>query len=111
MGLVCEEVFSKIQARLDKIDPNNRKVVAVFKIKIKQNDEVVKVMMLDLVAVKFYEGDDAAECTIALDDQLLADIVNRKVDAMDALNKDLIDADGNLELLHVLKEQISANDA
>lgn len=111
MGLVCEEFFDKVQARLDKVDPNNRKVVAVFKIKIKQNDEVVKTMMLDLVAVKFYEGDVEAECTIALDDQLLADIITRKTSAMDALNKDLIEVDGNLELLHVLKEQISAPDA
>lgn len=109
MGLVCEEVFPKIQARLDKVDPNNRKVVAVFKLRIKQNDEVVKVMMLDLVSVKFYEGDDAAECTITLDDQLLADIVNKKADALEALNKDLIEADGNLELLYVLKDQLKSD--
>lgn len=109
MGLVCEEVFPKIQARLDKVDPNNRKVVAVFKLRIKQNDEVVKVMMLDLVSVKFYEGDDEAECTITLDDQLLADIVNKKADALEALNKDLIEADGNLELLYVLKDQLKSD--
>lgn len=107
MGLVCEEGFAKIRARLETVDPNNRKVVAVFKLRIKQNDEVVKIMMLDLVNVKLYEGDDEAECTITLDDQLLADIINKTTDAMEALNKDLIDVEGNLELLYVLKDQIS----
>lgn len=109
MGL--EDTFKKIQARLDKIDPNNRKVVAVFKFRIKQNGAIVKVMMLDLVKVKFYEGDESAECTITLDAQLLADIIDRKIDARDASNKDLVEVDGNLELLHVLKEQISAPEA
>lgn len=45
MGLVCEEGFAKIRARLETVDPSNRKVVAVFKLRIKQNDEVVKTMM------------------------------------------------------------------
>lgn len=108
MGLVCEESFKKIQARLDSVDPNNRKVVAIFKFKIRQDGEVVKTMMLDLVNVKLYEGDDEAECTITLDDQLLADIVDKKIEAMEALNKDLIEVEGNLELLYVLKDQISS---
>lgn len=63
---------------------------------------------MDLVKVSLYEGDDDAECTITLDDQLLADIVDKKTDAMEALNKDLIEVDGNLELLYVLKDQISS---
>lgn len=108
MGLLSDEGFDKVRVRLETVDPNDRKVVAIFKFKIKQGDAVVKTVMLDLRAVKLYEGDDDAECTITIDDQLLADILNKKQDAMEALNKDLIEVDGNLELLYVLKDQISS---
>jgi ubiquinone biosynthesis protein UbiJ len=108
MGLISEEGFAKIRARIESVDPNDRKVVAVFKFKIRQDGEIVKTMILDLVNLKLYEGDDDAECTITIDDQLLADIIEKKTDAMEALNKDLIEVEGNLELLYVLKDQISS---
>ncbi|KAG5678458.1 hypothetical protein PVAND_008130 [Polypedilum vanderplanki] len=107
MTLRSDEAFKKIEARLLTVDPNNRKVVHVFKFKVKKDGAVVKTVMLDLVKVKLYEGDDAAECTIILDDELLADIVEKKIDAMKALNEDKIEVEGNLELLYVLKDQLS----
>jgi putative sterol carrier protein len=108
MSLRSDEAFKKIEARLATVDPNNRKVVHVFKFKIKKDGAVVKTMMLDLVNVKVYEGDDAAECTIIIDDDLLADIVAKKIDAMQALNEDRVEVEGNLELLYVLKDQLSS---
>lgn len=107
MTLRSDEAFEKIKARLADVDPNNRKVVHVFKFKITKDGVVVKTMMLDLVKVLVYEGDDEAECTITIDDELIADIVAKKVDAMTALNEDRVEVEGNLELLYVLKDQLS----
>ncbi|KAL7049285.1 hypothetical protein ACKWTF_003651 [Chironomus riparius] len=103
------EVFAKIQAVLDTVDPNkpDRKVVHVFKIKITQNGEVVKTMMLDLVKIKFYEGDDEAECTLVLDDALLNDIVFKRTDGMEELKDGRLVVEGNVELLMKLKEALS----
>jgi ubiquinone biosynthesis protein UbiJ len=108
MGLISEaEAFPKIQARLDKVDPSNQKVVHVFKLKIKQNGEIVKTMMLDLVKIKFYEGDEEAECTLVLDDALLNDIVFRRTDGMEELKDGRLVVEGNLDLLMKLKEALS----
>jgi len=110
MGLISEEeAFPKIQARLDKVDPNqaDRKVVHVFKLKIKQNGEIVKIMMLDLVKLKFYEGDEAAECTLVLDDVLLNDIVFRRTDGLEELKDGRLVVEGDVDLLMKLKESLS----
>ena len=108
MGLISEaEAFPKIQARLDKVDPNNQKVVHVFKLKITQNGEVVKTMMLDLVKIKFYEGDEAAECTMVLDDVLLNDIVFRRTDGLEELKDGRLVVEGDVELLMKLKEALA----
>lgn len=107
MGLLCEEGLKKIRDRLKTVDPSNRKVVGIFKIKVKQNGKIVKNIMLDLVKVELYEGDEDAECIITLDDEVFANILSKELDATTALQKDLIEVEGNLELLKVLKEQIS----
>jgi hypothetical protein len=108
MGLISEaEAFPKIQARLDKVDPANQKVVHVFKLKIKQNGEVVKTMMLDLVKIKFYEADEEAECTLVLDDVLLNDIVFKRTDGLEELKDGRLVVEGNLDLLMKLKEALS----
>jgi putative sterol carrier protein len=57
---------------------------------------------------KLYEGDDEADCTITVDDQLLSEIIERKTDAIEALEKGLLKVEGNGELLKALKEQIAA---
>lgn len=107
MGLACEEGFNKIRERLATVTESERKVVAVFKFQIMQEGEVIKTMILDLVNLQLYEGDDDAECTIKLDDQLLADILEKRVEALDALRENLIEIEGNVELLAVLKDQIA----
>lgn len=107
MGLICEEGLSKVRAYLETLDPENRQVVAIFKIKIKQDGEIVKSVILDLVKVELYEADDYADCIITLNDGVLADILSRKLDALEALQQDLIEVEGDLNLLKVLKEQIS----
>lgn len=107
MGLACEEGFNKIRARVETVDPSERKVMAVFKFQITQNGEIVKTMILDLVKLSLYEGDDEAECIMKIDDQILADILEKRTDAGEALKAGLIEVEGKTELLLVLKEQIA----
>lgn len=100
------EAFETIRAKLEAIDTSNKDLAHIFKIRITNGGEVVKIMMLDSVNIKFYEGDDEAECTITLEDDLLADIVAKKVSAIEALKEEKIAADGNLELLILLNDQL-----
>ena len=110
MGLKAEtEAFPKIQARLGTVDKNNRKVVSVFKLKIRQNGAVVKTMILDLVDLKFYEGDVDADCTMIIDDQDLCDIVNKKADSSELLKQGKFQVEGKVELLKQLKEALSGD--
>lgn len=103
------EVFAKIQAVLDTVDPNkpDRKVVHVFKIKITENGEVVKTMMLDLVKIKFYEGDDEAECTMTIPDDILADIVLNKAETTGLITSGKVTVDGDVELAKLLGATLS----
>jgi len=103
------EVFAKIQEVLDTVDPNkpDRKAVHVFKIKITQNGEVVKTMVLDLVNIKFYEGDDEAECTLTIPDDILVDIVLNKVETTGLITSGKVTVDGDVELAKVLGSTIS----
>ena len=107
MGLASDEAFNIVRARMAAVDAKDRKVQAVLKFHITQGGAVVKTMMLDLVNSKLYEGDDAAECTVKIDDQVLADILAMKTDPKEALQKGLCEVEGNKELLTVLKEQIA----
>ncbi|XP_070497489.1 uncharacterized protein [Chironomus tepperi] len=100
------EAFDTIREKLQAIDTSNKDLAHIFKIRITNGGEIVKVMMLDAVNIKFYEGDDDAECTITLEDDLLADIVAKKTSAVDALKEEKISADGNLELLIILNDQL-----
>lgn len=105
MGLACDEAFNKVRARMAKVE--NKKVQAVLKFRITQGGAVVKTMMLDLVNSKLYEGDDAAECTVKIDDQILADILAMRQDPKEALAKGLCEVEGNQSLLTILKEQVA----
>lgn len=100
------EAFEGIRTKLAAIDTSNKDLAHIFKIRITNGGEVVKIMMLDSVNIKFYEGDEEAECTITLEDDLLADIVAKKVSAVEALKEEKIAAEGNLELLIVLNDQL-----
>lgn len=100
------EAFEKIIAKLQAIDTSNKDLAHVFKIRITQDGEVVKTMILDSIELRFYEGDVDAECTITIDDDLLADIVAKKISAMDAFKEERIAAEGNLELLILLNDQL-----
>lgn len=104
------EVFAKIQAVLDTVDPNkpDRKVVHVFKIKITQNGNVVKTMMLDLVKIKFYEGDEAAECTLTMDDVTLADICLNKIETKGLVESGRVQVEGSIDLAKQLGEALSS---
>lgn len=100
------EAFDKIKAKLAALDSSNKDLAHVFKMKITKDGKVVKIMMLDAVTLKFYEGDVDAECTITLDDDLLADIVAKKCSAIEALKEGNILAEGDLSLLVVLNDQL-----
>ncbi|CAG9800312.1 unnamed protein product [Chironomus riparius] len=100
------ESFETIREKLQAIDTSNKDLAHIFKIRITNGGEVVKIMMLDAVNIKFYEGDEEAECTITLEDDLLANIVAKKTSAVEALKEELITAEGNLELLIILNDQL-----
>lgn len=104
-----DEVFKKIEARLAKIDPNDRKVLHVFKFVITDDSgAVLKTWILDLVQVKLYESEtDSAEITLKMKDSTMVDICSGKLDSMEAMNADLIDIEGNMELVFVLKPFIT----
>jgi SCP-2 sterol transfer family len=111
MTLTLTDVFKKIEARLSKIDPNDRKIKHVFKFVLTDGTLTgpTKVTwMLDLITVKLYEGNGDADITLKMADKTIIDILGGVLDSTKALNDDLIDVDGNLELITVLKPYISS---
>lgn len=64
--------------------------------------------MLDLKAVKVYEGDDTSDVTLKLTDTTMVSICTGVLDSMEALNKNLIDVTGNLELIFALQPFIAS---
>lgn len=104
-----DEVFKKIEARLAKIDPADRKVLHVFKFVMTDDaGAAIKTWILDLKNVKLTPGDGDAEVTLTMKDSLMVDITTGVMDSTEALNKDLIDVQGNLELIYLLKPFISS---
>lgn len=54
--------------------------------------------VLDLVNVKVYVGDDAAECTLTVDDADMVALGSGKLTTTEALAQDKLDIDGDLAL-------------
>lgn len=99
-----DEVFKKLQARLDKNDPNDRKIQHVYKfIVTDDNFEVLKVWILDMKASTLSVADENAECSVKIKDSTIMDICQKKVDAVEALNDGLIEVKGNFDLIFLLK--------
>lgn len=98
MSLKSESVIERVRARLDKIDPANRQVTNVYKVKITVGGNVTKSWILDLKNVKLYEGDDSAECTLICDDQAFLDIADKKMEAKEAREKGLLSVEGEMDL-------------
>lgn len=104
-----DDVFKKIEGRLAKIDPADRKVLHTYKFVLTDEaGKVTKNWMLDLKVVKIYVGNEEAECTLTLKESTLISIITGELDSTKALNDDLVDVDGNLELIHLLKPFISS---
>lgn len=101
-----EEFFEKLEARLAAIDPNNRKILHVYKFIITdETGKVLKSWILDLIQVKVYESTtDEAEVTLTLNDSILDDITTKKIVLAKALEDGLAKVEGNGELLTLLKE-------
>lgn len=109
MTLTLTEVFKKIEERLTKVDPNDRKVKHIFKIILTDaTGKVVKTWILDLVDVKLYEGDIEAEVTLKMVDKTLIDIISGVLNSTKALNEDMIEIEGNYELVLALKPYIAS---
>ncbi|CRL02993.1 CLUMA_CG016305, isoform A [Clunio marinus] len=111
---MADEVFKKIEARLTTVDPNDRKVVHIFKfIVTDESGDFFKAWVLDLKAVKIYyttaEADDeGVEVTLKMKESTLTAILAGELDSTKALNDDMIDVEGNLELIYLLKPFISS---
>lgn len=104
-----DEIFKKIEARLAKVDASDRKVLHVFKFVITdESGAPLKSWILDLKTVKVYESTSEAEVTLTLKDSTMVAICTGALDSTKALNDDMIDIDGNLELVTLLKPFISS---
>lgn len=109
MTLTLDEVFKKIEERLTKVDPNDRKVQHIFKfILTDAAGKTLKTWILDLVAVKLYEGDSTADVTLKMVDKTIIDILSGVITSTKALNDDMIEIEGNYELVLALKPYISS---
>lgn len=65
--------------------------------------------MLDLKNVKLFEGDDPnVECTLTLEDSVLAALGDGSLKAKDAMAQDKMDVDGNVELVFALEPYVSS---
>lgn len=103
------DIFKKIEGRLAKIDPAERKVLHTYKFVFTDDaGAVVKTWILDLKDVKLYEGTVETEITLKMNQSTMIKICTGELDSTAALNQDLIDADGNLELLYLLKPFIGS---
>jgi putative sterol carrier protein len=103
------DIFKKIEDRLSKIDKSDRKVLHTYKFILTDDSGAVqKTWILDLKDVKIYEGTVDAEITLKMNQSTIIDIVTGKLDSTAALNQDMIDVEGNLELLYLLKPYISS---
>lgn len=104
------ELFKRIQERLTKIDASKRTVLHVYKfILTDDSGATVKSWILDLKNVKLYESaTDEGECTLKMKESTMVAICTGQMDSTKALNDDLIDVDGNLELLQLLKPFITS---
>lgn len=102
------DVFKKIEDRLAKIDKSDRKVLHTYKFILTDDSGAVeKTWILDLKDVKIYEGTTETEITLKMNKSTIISIVTGQLDSTAALNQDLIDVEGNLELLYLLKPYIS----
>lgn len=55
-------------------------------------------IVLDLLNVKVYIGDDAAECTITVDDETMVALGEGKMTTVEAVNQGKIQIDGDMSL-------------
>ena len=101
------EAFENIRAKLQAIDTSNKDLAHIFKIRITQGGEVVKIMMLDLIKIKFYEGNDDAECTMTIPDDLLADVVLNKAETTGLITSGKVTVEGDVELAKLLGATLS----
>lgn len=108
MTLTLNDIFKKFEARLAKVDEDDRKIQHIFKfIFTDASGKVLTTWMLDLVAVKLYVGDSAAEVTLKMVDKTMIDIVSGVLDSTKAMNEDKIEVEGNYELVLALKPYLS----
>lgn len=103
------DIFKKIEGRLAKIDPADRKVLHTYKFVFTDDaGAVVKTWILDLKEVKLYESNIEAEITLKMNQSTMIAICTGALDSTTALNQDLVDVEGNLELLYLLKPFIGS---
>lgn len=98
--VASDEFFTKVEARLAKVDKANRNpdMLHTFKFKVTDGSgKVVKTWFLDLVNVILEVGDKNAECTWIISEKDLLDIGNQKVTIADAISQGKLVVEGNKE--------------
>lgn len=105
---MADEIFKKIEARLLKIDASERKVEHVFKFIITDDSgATLKTWLLDLKQVKVYEATSDAEVTLKMKEATMISICTGQIESSKAMADGLIDVEGNLELIYLLRPFIS----
>lgn len=64
--------------------------------------------MLDLKAIKLYVGDDAAECTLIVEDEVMFALGTAALTTQDALAQNKLVIEGNLDLALKLAPFVSS---
>jgi predicted lipid carrier protein YhbT len=109
MTVTLTEVFKKFEARLAKVDENDRKLKYVFKfIFTDATGKVLTTWVLDLVNVKIFVGDGTADVTLKMEEATMIGMVTGVMDATKAMNEDKIAVEGNYELVLALKPYLSS---
>lgn len=109
MSVTLADVFKKFEARLTKVDENDRKLKYVFKFVFTDaTGKVITTWMLDLVNVKVYVGDGKADVTLKMQESIMIGMISGTVDATKAMNEDKIEVEGNYELVLALKPYLSS---
>lgn len=109
MTVTLTEVFKKFEARLAKVDDNDRKLKYTFKfIFTDATGKVLTTWVLDLVNVKIFVGDATADVTLKMQEETMIGMVTGTVDATKAMNEDKIEVEGNYELVLALKPYLAS---
>ena len=107
--VASDEVFSKVDARLAKVDPAKQQITSNFKFNVTDDSgAVLKTWFLDLKAIKLVVGDGTADCTWTVSDKVMCDIGSGAISIKDAISQGKLTIDGSADLAEKLEPFVSS---